>query len=276
MKAKPIVKWAGGKRQIIDKLREYMPNHYNRYFEPFVGGGALLFDLMPKRAVINDINSELLLIYKCLANCDYFNLLIEELNYHEKHHSENYYYQVREEDRKPEFALNPIWKRAARVIYLNKSCFNGLYRVNSKGYFNVPFGKKNKVATYDLANMKKLNQYFVNSDISILEGDFVDAVSDAIKRDFVYFDPPYDSYKGKESFTSYTKSNFTKQDQIRLYNTFKDLSYRGAYVMLSNHNTSFINELYANYNKKIIKAKRMINSDSKGRGFVEETIITNY
>ncbi|MCK9536575.1 MAG: DNA adenine methylase [Bacilli bacterium] len=276
MNAKPIVKWAGGKRQLIDKLIKHIPNNYNRYFEPFVGGGALLFELLPNYAVINDINKELLTIYRCLANKKYFKSMIEELNFHEGHHSEEYYYQVREEDRKPDFLITPIWQRAARVIYLNKSCFNGLYRVNSKGYFNVPSGKKSKVNTYDFDNISKLHRYFITADVTILEGDFTDAVENAAKGDFVYFDPPYDSFDDKDSFTAYSKHDFTKQDQIRLYNTYKKLSDKGIHVMLSNHNTQFINELYKDYNIQIVKAKRMINSDSKGRGNVEETIITNY
>jgi DNA adenine methylase len=276
MNAKPIVKWAGGKRQLIDKLIKYMPQMYNKYFEPFIGGGALLFELMPSVAVINDINQDLLAIYKCLANNENYKLMIDELEKHEKNHSEEYFYKVREEDRKPEFNDIPIWKRASRAIYLNKSCFNGLYRVNSKGYFNVPSAKKLKVKTYDVDNIKRLHNYFVKNDITVLEGDFVEAVASAEPGDFVYFDPPYDPFDDKESFTAYTKFNFTKEDQIRLATLYKELSNKGVSVMLSNHNTKFINELYAGFNVHVVKAKRMINSDSNGRGNVEEVIITNY
>ncbi len=276
MNAKPIVKWAGGKRQLIDKLIEYMPQTYNKYFEPFIGGGALLFELMPTVAVINDVNQDLLAIYKCLADNENYKSMINDLENHEKNHSEEYFYKVREEDRKPEFNTIPIWKRASRAIYLNKSCFNGLYRVNSKGYFNVPSAKKDKVKTYDVDNINRLHNYFLKNEVSILEGDFVDAVKNAEAGDFVYFDPPYDPFDDKDSFTAYTKYNFTKEDQIRLASLYKDLSNKGVYVMLSNHNTNFIRELYANYNIYIVKAKRMINSDSNGRGNVEEVIITNY
>lgn len=276
MNAKPVVKWAGGKRQIIDKLIELMPNKYNHYFEPFVGGGALLFELMPKNATINDINEELIYIYKCLANIKDFKLLLEDLEEHERNHSEEYYYEIRELDRSSEYVDLPIWKKASRTIYLNKSCFNGLYRVNSKGYFNVPSGKKEKVQTYDKNNMFKLHNYFTNNEINILSEDFSFTVDRAQPGDFVYFDPPYDPIDDKDSFTSYTKFNFTKDDQIRLSDVFKILNSKGVYVMLSNHNTNFINELYKDFNIHFVNAKRMINSNAKGRGFVKEVIVTNY
>ena len=276
MNAKPIVKWAGGKRQLIDKLLEHMPKEYNNYFEPFIGGGALLFELMPNNATINDVNQELLAIYRCLANNEWFKLMIEDLEKNEKKHSEDYYYEIRKIDRNPEFEKLPIWKRASRAIYLNKSCFNGLYRVNSNGYFNVPSGKKKKVQTYDKENIIKLHDYFMNNNVTILEGDFSKAVENAKPGDFVYFDPPYDPFDDRESFTSYTKFNFSKEDQKRLADLFKELSNKGVYVMLSNHNTKYINELYEGFNIYIVNAKRMINADSKGRGNVEEVIITNY
>lgn len=276
MNVKPIVKWAGGKRQLINNIIELVPKTYNRYFEPFIGGGALLFALTPSEATINDANSELLAIYRCLADNDCYNLMIESLNFHEDNHNEDYYYRLREQDREPNFKLTSLWERASRTIYLNKSCFNGLYRVNSKGFFNVPSGKKKKVQTYDRDNIIKLHNYFITQKVTILEGDFSIAVKDAKKGDFVYFDPPYDPFDEKDSFTSYTKFNFSKEDQIRLANLSKELSRKGVYVMLSNHNTKLINELYEGFNIHIVKAKRIINSDSKGRGSVEEVIITNY
>ena len=159
---------------------------------------------------------------------------------------------------------------------MNKSCFNGLYRVNSNGYLNVPSGKKKKVQTYDKENIIKLHDYFMNNNVTILEGDFSKAVENAKPGDFVYFDPPYDPFDDRESFTSYTKFNFSKEDQKRLADLFKELSNKGVYVMLSNHNTKYINELYEGFNIYIVNAKRMINADSKGRGNVEEVIITNY
>lgn len=272
----PVVKWAGGKRQILEKLKANLPEKFNNYFEPFIGGGALLFDLAPKNATINDVNQELLAIYTCLKDDELYRLMLEELDKHEKNHSEEYYYHVREWDRDPRFELEPLWKRAARAIYLNKSCFNGLYRVNAKGYFNVPSAKKEHVVTYSKANMEEIHEYFKDDNVTILSGDFVEATRNAHEGDFVYFDPPYDSWEDKESFTAYSKFDFNKDDQIRLADCFKDLTNRGVKCMLSNHNTAYINELYNGFNIQVIKAKRMINANAAGRGAVEEVIITNY
>lgn len=272
----PVVKWAGGKRQILDNLKSNMPEKFNNYYEPFIGGGALLFDLAPSTATINDVNQELLAIYNCLKDDELYKLMIEELDKHEKNHSEEYYYEVRGWDRNPRFELEPLWKRAARAIYLNKSCFNGLYRVNAKGYFNVPSAKKEKVITYSKENLEEIHDYFKNNNITILSGDFVEACRTAHEGDFVYFDPPYDTWDDKESFTAYSKFDFNKEDQKRLAECFKDLTKRGVKCMLSNHNTKFINELYQGFNIQVINAKRVINSKASGRGNVEEVIITNY
>ena len=276
MKLKPIVKWAGGKRQIINQLIEFMPKVYNTYYEPFFGGGALLLELSPKKAVINDINQELVAMYKTLKNKDDFKLMINKLKEHEAKHSKEYYYEIREVDRKDSFKDMPDWEKAARMIYLNKSCFNGLYRVNKKGYFNVPFGQKKEVKTFDEDNILNVHKYFKENDIEILLGDFKDVVVTAAKGDFVYFDPPYDPIEDKNSFATYSDNGFNKADQERLATTFKELSNKGVYVMLSNHNTEFIRNLYKDFNIHIINAKRMINANAKGRGDVEEVIITNY
>lgn len=272
----PVVKWAGGKRQILDKIKANMPTEFNNYYEPFIGGGAVLFNLGPKNATINDVNQELLAIYKCLQDDDLYYLMLNELDNHEKNHSDEYYYEVRAWDKEPRFELEPLWKRAARAIYLNKSCFNGLYRVNSKGYFNVPSAKKEKVKTYDKANMDEIHEYFRNDNVTILSGDFVEACRTAKEGDFVYFDPPYDSFEDKETFTSYSKFDFNKEDQKRLADLFKNLTNRGVKCMLSNHNTKYINSLYEGFNIEVINAKRMINSKASGRGAVEEVLIKNY
>lgn len=272
----PVVKWAGGKRQILEKLKANMPEQFNNYFEPFIGGGALLFALAPKHATINDVNQELLAIYICLKDDELYRLMLDELDRHENNHCEEYYYEVREWDRNPKFELEPLWKRAARTIYLNKSCFNGLYRVNAKGYFNVPSAKKEKVVTYSKENMEEIHGYFRTDNVTILSGDFVEATRNAREGDFVYFDPPYDIWEDKESFTAYSKFDFNKDDQRRLAQCFKDLTNRGVKCMLSNHNTVFINKLYDGFNIQIIQAKRMINATASGRGAVEEVIITNY
>ena len=272
----PFAKWAGGKTQLLSKIKELMPSSFNTYFEPFVGGGALFFDIAPKSAVINDTNAELISVYKCFENEKEYYLLLEELKKHEKNHSEEYYYKIREMDRCEEFSCLPTYIRAARMLYLNKACFNGLYRVNAKGYFNVPSGKKDKVTTYEKKNMDAIKEYFKSNNITILNSDFEEAVKNAKKGDFVYFDPPYDTLDNKDSFTSYSKDEFGKDEQRRLAKVFKKLSAKSVKVMLSNHNTSFINELYKDYNIHVVEARRNINANGSGRGNVEEVIITNY
>lgn len=272
----PFVKWAGGKTQLLDRLHTFMPNKFNNYFEPFIGGGSFFLNIAPKKATINDFNAELVCAYKCFQNDELFESLKNELKKHEVNHSEEYYYKIRLMDKEEGFFNLPIYVRSARMIYLNKSCFNGLYRVNSKGFFNVPSGRKKKVVTFDEENFDSLREYFRNNDITILNGDFEDAVKNAKAGDFVYFDPPYDVIENKNSFTSYAKNDFGKDEQIRLAKLYKKLSDKGVLVMLSNHNTAFINELYKDFNIHVVNAKRMINSKADGRGDVEEVIITNY
>ena len=275
LKGKPFVKWAGGKRQIIDKLMMYAPNEYDTYYEPFVGGGALLFELSPKKAVINDYNDELMNVFRCIKDENKFMKMCSELNHHEANHSEEYYYEIRNKDRdKTKFSKITDYKRAARTIYLNKACFNGLYRVNSKNEFNVPFNRKKQVNTYDGQNLGIIHSYLNFNDIIILNVDFEEAVKNAKKGDFIYFDPPYDSETS--TFNSYTENGFGKEEQIRLSKVFKELDERGCYVMLSNHNTTLINELYKGYYIHLIEAKRNINANGRKRGKVEEVIITNY
>ena len=275
IKGKPFVKWAGGKRQIVDKLLMYAPDEFNTYYEPFVGGGALLFELSPKKAVINDSNKELINVYNVLRNEEKFKKMCSILNTYEKNNSEEFYYELRNKDRnKSSFDRLSDYKRAGRTIYLNKACFNGLYRVNSKNEFNVPFGKKTKVNTYDIGNLITVSNYLTMNDIKILNVDFEESVKDAQKGDFIYFDPPYDSETS--IFNSYTEEGFGKEEQRRLAKVYKELSNKGCYVMLSNNNTTLIKELYKDFNIHIIEAKRSINSNGKKRGKVEEVIITNY
>lgn len=276
LKAKPFVKWAGGKRQIIDKLLKLVPVEYNTYYEPFVGGGALLFELSPKCAVINDSNKELMNVYKTISTDEGYEETLKILNNYEKKHDEAFYYKIRNIDKdKVKFSKLNDYERAARTIYLNKACFNGLYRVNSKGEFNVPFNKKLKINTYDGQNMTLAYVYFQTNKITMLSTDFEETVKDAKKGDFIYFDPPYDS-ENDNTFNSYTEDGFGKEEQRRLAKVYKELSDRGCYVMLSNHNTTLINELYKDYNIHVINAKRNINSKGEKRGSVEEVIITNY
>jgi len=275
LKGKPFVKWAGGKRQIIDKLKEYVPEEFDTYYEPFVGGGALLFELSPKKAVINDCNKELMNVFECIKDEEKFVKMCNELNHYEASHSEEFYFEIRNKDRdKAKFKKIVDYKRAARTIYLNKACFNGLYRVNSKNEFNVPFNKKEKITTYDGQNLGIIHSYLNFNEVTLLSTDFEEAVSTAKKGDFIYFDPPYDS--DAKIFTSYTDSGFDREEQIRLAKVFKELDKKGCYVMLSNHNTILINDLYKDFNIHVIEAKRNINSDGKKRGKVEEVIVTNY
>ena len=275
IKGKPFVKWAGGKRQIMPEIKKYVPENYDTFYEPFVGGGAVFFELAPRKAVINDYNSELMNVFECIKDEDKFDKMCTELNHHEANHSEEYYYQVRNIDRDVrKYNKLADYKKAARTIYLNKACFNGLYRVNSKNEFNVPFGKKEKVNTYEGQNLGVVHCILNFNDIKLLSTDFEEAVKDAKKGDFVYLDPPYDS--DTSTFNDYTENGFNKDEQRRLALLFKELSDRGCFVMLSNHNTILVNELYKDYNIHVIEAKRNINANGKKRGKVEEVIITNY
>lgn len=275
IKGKPFVKWAGGKRQVMNEIMKYVPFDYKTYYEPFVGGGAVFFELAPKKAVLNDYNSELMNVFECIKDESKFEKMCSELNHHEASHSEEYYYNIRNIDRdKKSFSKIADYKRAARTIYLNKACFNGLYRVNSKNEFNVPFGKKTKVNTYEGQNLGIVHCILNFNDIKLLSTDFEEAVKTAKKGDFVYLDPPYDS--DTSTFNSYTEDGFGKKEQERLAKLYKELSDRGCYVMLSNHNTKLIRELYKDFNIHVIKAKRNINANGRKRGKVEEVIITNY
>lgn len=272
----PFVKWAGGKTQLLNVIDDYLPKEFNNYFEPFIGGGALLFHAKPINFTINDMNSELIAVYNCFTNETNFKELKKLLLEHERNHSEEYFYQIRDLDKCKDFADLPISVRAARMLYLNKSCFNGLYRVNSKGFFNVPSGKKKTVKCFDETNFTNIREFFKNSKAKILNVDFEEALKNAKEGDFVYFDPPYDTWEEKDSFTAYSKNEFGKDDQRRLANLYKKLSNKGVKCMLSNHNTAFIRELYKDFKIIIVPAKRMINANGKGRGNVEEVLVLNY
>ena len=275
IKAKPFVKWAGGKRQIINELKRYVPEEYNCYYEPFIGGGALFFELAPKHAVINDSNKELMNVYKVMTDDEKYSKMCKLLNNYETKNSEEFYYEIRNKDRDTEkFDKLNDYTKAARTIYINKACFNGLYRVNSKGQFNVPYNKKTNVNTYDSENLLVVHMYLTMNDVKILNVDFEEALKEAKEGDFVYIDPPYDSVNS--SFTSYTEEGFGTEEQRRLAKVYKELTDRRVKVMLSNHNTPLINELYNKFNIHVIEAKRSINSNGKKRGKVEEVIITNY
>lgn len=275
MRVNPVLKWAGGKTQLLPEINKRLPKQFNTYYEPFFGGGALLFSLLPSSAVINDLNYELMNVYKCIKHDTQFLRLLKELDRHQSLHSKSYYYLIRDLDCSPYYKNWRDYERAARTIYLNKTCFNGLYRVNKKGHFNTPIGTEKYKKLYDLDNITNMHEYLKNNNVKILCGSYSSAVKDAKAGDFVYFDPPYD-YQDGDGFTSYTADGFTKENQVELFNLFKELSDKGVYVMLSNNNTDFIRDLYKDYNIGVVHAKRAINHKGDGRGAVEEVIITNY
>lgn len=272
---KPFVKWAGGKRQLVDALAALMPTDYNRYYEVFVGGGALFLNIKPKNAVINDLNSDLISCYNCFENDKDYENLIARLNNYYENFGEKQYYEIRNLDRNVDYKNLDSPSKAARFIYLNKTCYNGLARVNSKGYFNTPFGYKKNPIFYDKSNFKEIRDYFKNNNIQCLNLDYKEALKGIKPKDFVYFDPPYDK-TSKTSFTSYNNSKFDKKEQIELAKAFKELTDKGVYCMLSNSDTDFIRNLYKNFNIREVKTRRCISSNSFGRVLADELIITNY
>ena len=249
-----------------------------RYFEPFVGAGALFFDRQPRRAVINDNNEELILTYKVIKSD--VDELIKVLKTHKEQNSEEYYYQVREQERDCEtFAKFTAVQKAARLIYLNKTCYNGLYRVNSHGFFNVPYGRYANPAICDEPVLRALHRYLEhkNVDINILSGDFAVAVKEARCGSFVYFDPPYYS-PDNTNFTGYQAGGFNDEEQERLRDVFVERTEAGAKCLLSNSDTLLIRELYSDERFEIItvKANRAINSCGAGRGAICEVLIKNW
>jgi DNA adenine methylase len=268
----PFLKWAGGKRQILPVLREYLPKSFKNYHEPFVGAGAVLFDIQPSKAAINDINFELINCYQVIK--DSVEELIEKLCVHIN--EKDYYYSVRDLDRKEEFkSLSPI-ERASRILFLNKTCYNGLFRVNSDGQFNVPFGKYKNPKIVNEIVLRAVNNYLNNNSVSIMNVDFEEAVKGAKKGDLIYFDPPYDPLSDTSSFTGYNLHGFRKEDQVRLRDLFVKLSDKGCFVALSNSSTQFIRDLYKDFKIVTVEANRAINSVASGRGKIEEVLVLNY
>ncbi|MDR0313954.1 MAG: DNA adenine methylase [Treponema sp.] len=273
----PFVKWAGGKRQLLPEIRKLLPPDLSSriYFEPFVGAGALLFDLEPHKAVINDSNKELMLAYRAIR--DNVEELIAALKVHRELYSKEYYYEVRSQDREKNYDLKPDVEKAARLIFLNKTCYNGLFRVNSKGYFNVPMGRHKSLNICEEALLRAVSRYLNSADLTILNTDFEEAVTTADSNSFVYFDPPYHS-SAKNAFSEYQAGGFGENEQIRLRNVFLTLTERRVPCLLSNADTPFIRDLYQNKAFRIltVSARRSINSDQQGRGKVNEVLITSY
>lgn len=269
----PVLKWVGGKRQLLPSIKPMLPKRITSYCEPFVGGGAVLFDLQPKRAIVNDINSDLILVYTVIR--DNVEALIELLETYPN--EEGFYYELRNIDREQEKydKLSEI-EKAARVIFLNKTCYNGLYRVNNAGEFNSPFGKYKNPNIVNAPVLRAVSAYFNSSEITFSTADFELVLEQVRRGTFVYLDPPYDPISDTSSFTGYSKGGFSREQQIQLRECCDRLNARGVKFMLSNSATDFIREQYSNYHITIVQAKRAINSVASKRGDVDEVIITNY
>ena len=269
----PVLKWVGGKRQLIETFSPLLPKRITSHCEPFVGGGALLFHLQPNTAYVNDINKDLIGVYAVIKqNVDG---LIEELK---KHKNEaDYFYSVRNWDRDKEKyqSLSDV-EKAARILYLNKTCYNGLYRVNNAGEFNSPYGYYRNPNIVNAPVLRAVSAYFNAADIHFSSIDYSEVLSSIKKGTFVYIDPPYDPVSETASFTGYAKGGFSKNEQIRLRQCCDELNRRGIKFMLSNSATPFIMEQYAGYNITVVQAKRAVNSVGSKRGGVDEVVVRNY
>ena len=275
-KAKPFLKWVGGKGQLLTQFESLFPKRYNSYFEPFIGGGAVFFSINPQKAHINDINETLVQTYTHIKND--VEKLIKSLAKLEKKFlakdteaRKEFYYSIRE---KYNSLSHEDFKKSLYFLFFNKTAFNGVYRENSKGGFNVPMGSYKNPKIVDEENLREVSKMLSNTKIT--SGSFVDAVKNAKAGDFVYFDPPYHPLSETSSFTSYSKDSFSKDDQIRLRDLFVELDKRGVYVMLSNSSAPFIQEIYSGYTQIPVYANRMINSKSDKRGKISEVVIINY
>jgi len=272
---KPIIKWVGGKQQLLGQFNPYFPGTFNGYIEPFLGGGAVFFHLwnagvLNDRIVLLDNNEELINLYMVVR--DHPHELIRILSAHQARHSREYYYQVRSTD-KQAVRLDPI-ERAARTLYLNRTCYNGLYRVNSKGQFNVPIGRYKQPRIVFKENLLAVSSAIQNVTLEVK--DFRDILHTAQPGDFIYFDPPYHPLSKSSNFTQYTADNFSMKDQQELAELYAELSDRGCLCMLSNSDTPFIRELYGQFRMETVYAKRAVNSKAKGRAAIKELVVLNY
>lgn len=269
--ARPFVKWVGGKAKLCGEISARVPKAHGTYFEPFLGGGAVFFSELPKKAILFDINVELINAYTVVR--DDVEALIAELRKHPC--EEEYYYKLREADRKQSFLEWPAVKRAARLIYLNKTCFNGLYRVNSRGYFNVPFGSYANPSILDEDNLRACSHALVGAEI--FESTFLKVEELARCGDFVYFDPPYAPVNATSNFTSYSKDGFGDEQQRALRDLCVRLDHKGIRFLLSNSDVSLIRELYdpKKFRVETVFAARAINSNGAKRGKIPELLISN-
>ena len=265
---RPFLKWVGGKRQLLDRLQVRFPTDFNNYYEPFIGGGAVFFGTNFTHATIGDINPELINAYSVVQT--EVAALITLLKQHQEQHCKDFFYETRALD--PE-TLNPV-ERAARLIYLNKTCFNGLYRVNRKGQFNVPMGSYKNPMICDEANIMAAHTKL--RDTTIILGDYQKIAESAQPRDFVYFDPPYEPVSRSSNFVAYAQDGFSQADQEKLSRFFRELSDRGVHCMLSNSAADLIRQLYDGFQIESVQARRAVNSVASKRGNVSELLITNY
>lgn len=274
-KYQPFVKWVGGKRGLLSQILPLIPKEFNNYFEPFVGGGALFFELYSlgllkdKKVYLFDINAELINAYNVVKNSP--SELIKNLRELKEKHSKEFYYEIRAWDRDENFSQRSEMERASRFIYLNKTCFNGLYRVNSKGYHNVPIGYYKNPNICDELVIYGASEALQKT--TILNASYKDVILHVKKNDFVYFDPPYYPLTPTSSFTSYSEFNFLDKEQIELFEVFKKLNKKDVFVVHSNSDTDFIKNLYGEFHIEEIQANRFINSKSSGRGKIKEVLI---
>lgn len=273
--AGPVVKWAGGKRQLLDQITPLLPKRKTMYCEPFVGGGALLFHIQPAKAIINDLNEDLMTVYRVIR--DDVDALVAALALHEN--TLEHFTLVRGLDRdKAAYSLLPDVERAARLLYLNKTCYNGLYRVNASGEFNTPFGKYANPNIVNEKVLRAVSRFLNNRPVELCSQDFAEVLDRLPKGAFVYLDPPYDPISDTANFTGYNKGGFGRDEQLRLKACCDDLTGRGIKFLLSNSATDFIRELYQDrrYNIRTVAANRPVNSAADRRGAVEEVLIRNY
>ena len=269
----PVLKWAGGKRQLLDTLIPLVPKDYSVYCEPFVGGGALFFALQPQSACINDVNHELIRVYTVIKND--VDVLIEQLKQFQN--NKDQFYEIRSWDRnKDKYTHLSDIEKAARIIYLNRTCFNGLFRVNASGEFNVPFGNYANPNIVNEPVLRAISFYFNNSEIVFNAVDYAEILKNLPDNAFVYLDPPYDPVSATANFTGYTKDGFSRDEQIKLRKCCDELNERGIKFMLSNSATDFICDQYSKYNIEIISAKRLVGADASKRGRIQEVIVRNY
>jgi len=268
----PILKWVGGKRQLLSEIVPMINvKPGSTYVEPFLGGGAVLFELQPKKAIVNDYNDELINVY--LTVRDSAEELIAELEKHNVNNSEDYYYEVRALDRSEKYQEMTNVEKAARILYLNKTCYNGLYRVNLAGQFNSPYGKYKNPNIVNATAIRAMSKYLNENKIEICNGDYRDVLRRVRKGSFVYLDPPYMPISSSSSFTGYTENGFSYEQQVALKEECDKLRKKGIAFVQSNSDCPEIRELYKEYEIKTVQAKRAINSNASKRGEINEVLI---